>query len=201
MTKEAKQKRKRTCLGVFAGAHGVKGHAKVKTYTENPESITAYGPLETEDGKRQFTFTILGFPKPGLLLVTAPEIKSREDAVALSGVTLFVDRHRLPPTEDDDEFYLDDLVGLRAVDENGGPIGHVHGVYNFGAGDLLELADIPDVKGLRLIPFTKVNIPIIDLTAGMITVRREAIDLGEDENETKSESPDGEPHEPGRNAE
>ena len=165
----------RACLGAFAGAHGVKGDAKIKTFTQTPEGVAAYGPAETEDGKRRFTLTIVKVLKDDLVIARAPEIASREDAEALKGARLYVDRSALP-APDEDEFYLDDLVGLQALDESDAPMGVVKAVYNFGAGDVLELKDIPGVNGVRLVPFTKEAVPSVDLAAGRVTVARAAIE-------------------------
>ncbi len=41
--------------------------------------------------------------------------------------------------EDEDEFYLADLVGLEVRDETGAKTGTVSAVHNFGAGDILEI--------------------------------------------------------------
>ncbi len=174
--KDISTPKKRACLGAFAGAHGVKGHAKLKSFTEQPKDIAAYGTLETEDGSRSFTLTILRELKPNLFLVSAPEIASREDAASLAGVKLYIDRTSLPaPAEE--EFYIDDLVGLTASDETGAPLGKVKAVFNFGAGDLIELGGIPGIKGVRLVSFTRENVPHIDLGHGVITVLRQAIDI------------------------
>lgn len=167
--------RKRICLGAFAGAHGVKGDVLIKAFTETPKNIAAYGPVETEDGKRSFTVQVLRDHKPGIVIVRAPEIASREDAAALKGVRLYVDRTALP-APDEDEFYLDDLIGLRAADETGADAGHVVAVHNFGAGDLIELGDIPGVAGARIIAFTKDAVPGVDLPGGRITITRTAIE-------------------------
>jgi len=112
--------------------------------------------------------------------VRAPEIKTREDAEALKGQRLYVARAALPEP-DEDEFYLDDLVGLNAFDETGASLGTVKAVFNFGADDLLELGDIPGVKGVRLVPFTKAAVPEIRMTEGRISVARAALsdDTGE----------------------
>lgn len=167
-------KTKRICLGAFAGAHGVKGDAKVKSFTEHPESIAAYGPVETEDGERRFTFELVRVLKPGLVLVRAPEIQSREDAAALSGTRLYIDRARLPEPQED-EFYLDDLVGLAAFDESGAELGSVSAVYNFGAGDILELKDVPGRKGTVMIPFLRATVPQVDIAAGRLAIAAEAL--------------------------
>ncbi len=168
----------RICLGAFAGAHGVRGEAKVKCFTEDPSNIAAYGPVETEDGKRQFTLTVIRNLKADFVLVRAPEIHSREDAEILKGARFYVDRDKLP-APDEDEFYLNDLVGLEAVDEEGAPLGAVNAVYNFGAGDVIELMGIPGLNGMRLVRFTKENVPSVDVTGGKITVRRAAVVVDE----------------------
>lgn len=136
----------RICLGAFAGAHGVKGETKVKTFTAAPENIAAYGPVTSEDGKRRFTLKFLRALKPGLALVTAPEIASREDAEALKGVKFYVAREALPAASED-EFYIEDLVGLAAFTEGGAPLGAVVAVHNFGAGDIVEIARAPEGDG------------------------------------------------------
>jgi 16S rRNA processing protein RimM len=165
---------KRICLGAFAGAHGVKGDAKIKSFTQEPKNIAAYGVVETEDRARKFTLKLKKILNDGIALVSAPEIASREDAESLKGVRFYVHRNVLPKPEDD-EFYLDDLVGLAAFDETGAPMGAVKAVYNFGADDLLELGDIPGVKGVRLVPFTKANVPVIELAESRLTVLREVL--------------------------
>ena len=176
----SENKKTRACLGAFAGAHGVKGEAKIKTFTAAPEKIDAYGPVESEDGARKFTLKFVRVLKPDLVLIRAPEIQSREDAESLKGVRLYVDRQKLP-APDEEEFYLDDLVGLSAIDETGDAMGVVSAVYDFGAGELLELKDIPGINGVRLVPFTKKDAPAIDVKAGLITIRRDAIEIGDSE--------------------
>jgi len=165
----------RVRLGAFAGAHGVKGAAQIRTFTERPENIGEYGPVETEDGARRFTLTVIRTLKPGLVLATAPEIKNREDALSLKGQQLFIDRDRLPAPEDD-AFYVEDLIGLAARDENGEPLGRIKAVHNFGGGDILELHGVPAIKDGRLIPFTRENAPTIDLEAGFIVIMKAALE-------------------------
>jgi 16S rRNA processing protein RimM len=165
----------RICIGAFAGAHGVKGEAKVKTFTEEEKSIAAYGPVETEDGAQRFTLKFVRIAKPGLAVVCAPEIRSREAAQSLAGTRLYVDRSVLPRSDDEDEFYLEDLVGLTARDDDGAPMGQVSAVHNFGAGDILELKSVPGRKTPLLIPFTKATTPIVDIDAGHIVIARAAL--------------------------
>ncbi len=158
---------RRVCLGAFAGAHGVKGAARVRAFTASEDGVCAYGPVESEDGGRRFTLDFIRVLKPGLGVVTAPEIASREDAEALAGVRFYVPRAALPLAGDDD-FYMEDLVGLAVVGANGEPQGRIAGVHNFGAGDILEIAGRPGGEGALFAPFTRAAFPVIDLDRGLI---------------------------------
>lgn len=166
----------RVCLGAFAGAHGVRGDVLIKAFTQAPGDVVAYGPVETEDGSATFTLAFVRDAKPGFIVARAREITSREDALALKGERFYVHREALPATGDEDEYYVEDLVGLEAMDEAGNPAGHVSAVHNFGAGDLVELKDIPGVRGARIIAFTRANIPEIDIDAARIKVARAALE-------------------------
>lgn len=161
---------RRICVGAFAGAHGVQGAAKIKTFTAVEKDVAAYGVVESEDGARRFTLKVSRVMKPGLVLVSAPEIAHREDAIGLAGTKLFVPRDRLPAIEATDEYYMEDLIGLTASTETGAPAGQVKAVHNFGAGDIIELSGISGRKGSVMVPFTMAATPTLDLANGQITV-------------------------------
>ena len=46
------------CLGAIAGAWGVQGAVRLKSFCADPAAIAGYGPLLTEDG-RSFGVTLL----------------------------------------------------------------------------------------------------------------------------------------------
>ena len=155
-------------VGQFAGAHGVRGEFKLRSFTEAPHDLAAYGPLRADDG-RQLTPRLLREVKPGLFVARAPEIAAREDCEAWAGETLSVPRAALPPPEED-EFYLEDLTGLRARAPDGAPAGRVKAVANHGAGDLIEIEGVPGRKGIVVIGFTREEVPEVDLEGGTLTV-------------------------------
>lgn len=166
--------KKRICLGAFAGAHGVKGDFKIKTFTEEPKDVAKYGPLESEDGTRSFSIKVAKVLGPNIVLARAPEVKTREEATSLSSTRLYVERDRLPKAQED-EFYLEDLVGLEVIHADGTKTGVVVGVHNFGAGDILEIKNVPGRKGSVLIAFTMVNFPEIRLKAAQIIAADDAL--------------------------
>lgn len=149
------------CVASVATAHGVRGALKLRCYTEDPESVAAYGPVFDAGGRELFRLTVIGRTKGGVI-AKAEGIEDRDAAEALRGLDLYVPRDRLPAT-DEDEFYVSDLVGMEAVGQDGSVQGRIVAVHNFGAGDLIEVQ--PGEGDSRLIPFTREAVPEIDLVA------------------------------------
>ena len=158
----------RLCLGAIAGAHGVRGDVRLKTFTEDPLDIAAYGPLSSEDGKRQFEIRKLREAKDHVV-ATVSGIATREEAIALKGTRLYVDRDRLPEPEDEDTWYHADLIGLEARLEDGSVLGEIQAVYDYGAGDLLEIV-LTAGGAPVLVPFTMETVPEVDISTGAVTV-------------------------------
>ncbi len=156
---------RRVCLGVITGAHGVRGLVRVKSFTEVPEDVAAYGPLSDEDGARVLTLFVTGRSKDALL-ARVEGVVDRDQALALKGTRLYVPRDVLPALDEEQTFYHADLLGLAAEDPEGRPLGRVVAVHNFGAGDILEL----DGEGRRLVPFTRQAVPVVDLDGGRLVV-------------------------------
>lgn len=147
------------CVAAVAAAHGIRGAFRLKSFTEHPEDVAAYGPVFDQGGKRLFVLDIIG-PAKGGVIVKAEGISDRNAAEALRGMELFVPRSALPDT-DDDEFYYGDLEGLDVFHIDGDRIGTVERIVNHGAGDLIEITD--DRGKAHLIPFDKASVPVIDL--------------------------------------
>lgn len=175
-------------MAVIGAAHGLKGEVRVKSFAADPLSLGGYGPLQARDG-RQFEIAALrpaGSAKDAMLVVRFKGIDDRTAAEALNGLALFVPRERLPETDDEDEFYHADLVGLAVRDGEGRGIGSVTAVENFGGGDLLEVVH----EGRRgvLIPFTRAAVPAIDVKGGFVTVDPAAAGLVEPEPDEGAEA-------------
>lgn len=79
---------------------------------------------------------------------------------------LYVPRAALPEPEED-EFYHADLLGLVAERAGGESLGRVTAIYDFGAGDLLEITLAADGRTV-LVPFTREAVPEIDPGGGRL---------------------------------
>lgn len=195
----------KVCLGAVAGAHGVRGEVRIKPFTERPDGVAAYGPVETEDG-RVFAIRVTK-PVKGGVAARLEGVASREAAAALKGQRLYVPRARLgePEADEDGEeaWYHADLIGCAVVGEDGTEIGTVQAVHDFGAGDLLEVlradargSGVPraGARGSVLVPFTRAECPKVDIAARRIVCVPPAGLLDEDEeggDDAEREAEDG----------
>jgi len=172
-------------MAVIGVPHGVKGELRVKTFTADPLALGDYGPLTSEDGR---TFTVAAIrPAKNIVVVRFKEVTTREQAEAVNGVALYVDRSVLPDEElDEEEFFHADLIGLEIRDETGAKIGKVIAIQNFGGGDILEA----NLSGRRsvMIPFTLAAIPEVSVSGGYIRIDSVAAGLVDDEDEEEGEA-------------
>lgn len=159
----------RIVVGALAGAFGVRGEVRLKSFCAEPAAITGYAPLYTAEGRAFAVVRVTG-QAPGALTARLDGVSTREQADALRGVELYADRARLPPLPPD-EFYHADLIGLPVQDPGGAPLGVVRAVLNHGAGDILEVAGLKEGRAaVLLIPFTQAAVPLVDLAARRVVV-------------------------------
>lgn len=160
----------KVCVGQITGAHGVRGLVKVKPFTAAPEDLTAYGPVSDETGARRLALQLLSWAKDQWI-ARVEGVADRDAADALRGLRLYVDRAALPEAEED-EFYHADLIGLAAVLADGSSFGTVRAVFDFGAGEFLEIARPgPGPGGAAvMVPFTRAAVPVVDIAGRRVVI-------------------------------
>ena len=122
-------------MGAIAGAHGIRGGLRVKSFCENPTDIAAYGPLFLLDGTQLTPQNIQAGPK-GMLLLTVKEITDRTAAEQLAHTPLYVPKQAIP-LEEGETLYAD-IIG-RPVQFEGKKIGTVVDIFSNGAQDVLDI--------------------------------------------------------------
>ena len=161
----------KVCVGVITGTRGLKGDLRIKSFTDDPAGVGAYGPVSDEN-------RVAGFPAAGdrgevkgQVIARADGVNDRDAAEALKGVQLYVPREALPAAGED-EYYHADLIGLTVVRidaaEGDPPVGKVKAIFDFGAGDVFEV-ECPEGRTV-LLPFNSEVVPEIDLKAGRLVV-------------------------------
>jgi 16S rRNA processing protein RimM len=157
----------RVLVGEIGAAQGLKGEVRLRSYTQEPADIAAYGPLQDEAGTRIFEIERVRVT-PKALIARIKGVTTREGAEALNRTKLYLPRAALPEREEG-EWYVADLIGLAAVGADGASLGTVVAVHNFGASDIVEIAP-EDGAPTLLVAFTDANVPEVDIEAGRIVV-------------------------------
>jgi 16S rRNA processing protein RimM len=132
-------------VGRVRHAHGIKGELVIEPLTDAPDAIFA-------SGRRLFAGTVDGDPSPDRRalhvagsrpfkegwIVKFAEIVDRTEAERWRQRYLLAPRDELTPPADG-EVYVHDLVGMRALLENGETVGEIVGTYELPQGLMLEL--------------------------------------------------------------
>lgn len=161
-------------IGFIRGAHALKGHVVVHVFSDNEDALTEYGPVYNADQSQQFDIQVTG-DKGGDFLCLVNNIRDRNGSEALRGTKLYIPEDALPEP-DEDEFYIKDLIGLTALDEQGTVLGKVVNVADFVHHDALDIEFIHnginplESKQNEYILFTKQNVPVLNIAAGTVTV-------------------------------
>lgn len=156
----------KVCLGVITGAHGVSGEVRVQSFTERAADVVAYGPLTDEAGSRRLALKLMGETR-GQLIARIRGVEDRNAAESLRGLRLFVKRAALPALGAE-EYYRGDLLGLRCELGDGSAYGLVKAIYNFGAGDVIEVERPGGVS--VLLSFSRAVVPVVDLEGRRLVV-------------------------------
>ena len=101
-------------------------------------------------------------------LIKFEGIDSINDLLPYKGKLIFTDEETIRENLQEDEFLIDELVGLGVYDTDGKELGFVVGVSNNGASDLLSVKT--KTKNVCLIPFVKAIVTGVNLKEKKITI-------------------------------
>lgn len=170
-------------LGRVLDAWGVKGWVKVLSHSSDAQALLAARRWFLQPPTPPFDRSFTAFS--GVVAVPVLEIKPHGDALvaqceglvdrssaeALKGARILVSRSEFPSTQDPDEFYWVDLLGLSVVNREGLNLGTVRDLMPTGPHSVLVIAYEADGKQAeRLIPFVSAYVDKVDKAAGVITV-------------------------------
>jgi 16S rRNA processing protein RimM len=102
----------------------------------------------------------------GILLVRFEGVNDRDHAEELRGTMLVIDSADIAPSEDPDEFYDHQLIGLAVLTPDGERVGEVSDVLHHGQDLLVIRRGKIDVY----VPFVKALVPTVDLDKGILVV-------------------------------
>jgi 16S rRNA processing protein RimM len=156
-------------LGRVLGAFGIRGEAKLESWTQPRSAIFRYQPWIVRDpqGRERELSGVLGRESGKFLIATWPDVSDRDVIEAMRGTEIYVPRSALPPPNPG-EYYWVDLEGLRVVTVDGVALGTVTHLFSTGANDVLV---VRDDERERMIPFLQPQyVTSVDFESGVVTV-------------------------------
>lgn len=126
-------------LGVVIGAHGVRGELRVKLHNPGSEVLDRRKSIVLREGAATTEHRVTARRRhQDLVLLTIDGCDDRDAAIALRGREVCIPRDQLPQLAPG-EYYLLDLVGLRAQRPDGQSIGTVESVIPYPTADALRV--------------------------------------------------------------
>lgn len=156
-------------VGKILNFHGIKGEAKVG-FTKNQEDF--FCSLDKVFVKKEHDYVPLKIVSSrlhkNLALVKFDGINSIDALLPYKGAFLYVQEDTIRENLEEDEFLIDELVGLEIFDIEGKKQGFVVGVSNNGANDLLSVKT--NAKKIVLIPFVKAIVTDVSIKDKKIVI-------------------------------
>lgn len=152
-------------LATIVATKGLKGEVKLKSFTEDPLAITEYDVFDEQNSHYIITNAYL---HKNIVVAKIKGIDSIDDAEKLINKSLYTLRESLPTLEEEDSYYHVDLIGLDVVTTKNEHFGKITAVFDFGAGDILEI--LKDNKEKVFISFTKKNVLEVNLAKNYVKI-------------------------------
>jgi 16S rRNA processing protein RimM len=153
-------------IGRLRSAHGIRGEITLEPWTDFPERIKKGSHLFLGDEHQEVIVTAVR-GKNKLLILSLQGYDVRESVNVLRNNVVYTRTSSLP-TLPKGQYYHHQLIGLRAVDENGSDIGTIREILETGANDVLVIAT---PGGELLAPMIKEVVLSVDLEAGLARLK------------------------------
>ena len=159
-------------VGEIVRPQGVRGEAKVRPYAANPADFLTWKTLYLKDaaGYRPVGSSCSRV-HDGFVYLTLEGSQSPDDVEKMRGAELYIDRAHAAPLQEG-EYYVSDLLGCEAVDENGNVIGTLIDVLQYGTVDTYVFRTI---KGSLMAPALEKVFPQTDIEGKKILVDSERL--------------------------
>ena len=157
-------------IGRISKPHGVKGEIRIEYFNpDNPQFFSHYQMIFLQGDEISLSpYRVLSVrPHKRFILAQLEGIRTRAEAEQLRGRKVLIDPTELPHPEAD-EYYWQDILGMRVVSEKGKEVGTVTEIVPTGSNDVYVVQ-----KGAQefLIPATKDVIMNIDIQARTMIIR------------------------------
>lgn len=123
-------------IGKIVGTHGIRGEMRVECWANSPDFLKKFKTMYLDGGKTALSVSCR--PHKNIALLTVKGVGSIEEADALRGKVLYIDRDDVRLGEG--EHFVQDIIGLAVTDADTGEVyGKVKDVLKTGSNDVYEM--------------------------------------------------------------
>jgi 16S rRNA processing protein RimM len=153
-------------LGEIVAPFGLRGEVKLLAQTDFPDRVATHATLYL--GPKHQPYALLETrPHGGVILLRFDGIDDLTAAEKLRGLIVCIPQAEAAPLAED-QYYIHDLIGLRAIHINGTELGTVMDVFVGSGQELLAIRRAG--RQNVLVPLVKALVPAIDLTDRTVTI-------------------------------
>ncbi len=158
-------------VGKILNFHGIQGEAKVGFSKGRQDFFLSLKKVFVKKDNNYIPLNILNIRiSKTFAIVKFDGINSINDIVEFKNCLIFTQEKEIRERLDEDEFLIDELVGLEVFDCDDKKVGFVVGVSNNGANDLLS---VKTKSGrISLIPFVKAIVTSVDIKGKKVIINK-----------------------------
>lgn len=156
-------------VGKILNFHGIQGEAKIGFSKNQHEFLQTLKKVFVKVGDEyaELVVSSVRFNKT-FALMKFKGINSIEQLIPYKTCLLFVEEQTIRQNLEEDEFLIDELVGMKVFDEADNELAVVVGVSNNGASDLISVKS--PTKQISMIPFVKELVLSVNVKSKKIVV-------------------------------
>jgi 16S rRNA processing protein RimM len=159
----------RLTVGRIGGTHGVRGDVKMRLLTDDPENLLSIETVYLGDRDTPVTLENIRLTNEGAI-IKLEGTETPEEGSLLSGLSVKISGADARPLEEG-EYFLFQIIGLKAYLEDGSLFGTVVDLIETGAHDVLVIGERPDESGEVMVPNHPDFVPEIKPAEGRLVVR------------------------------
>lgn len=159
-----------TSIGKILNFHGIKGEVKIGF--SNQELIKNIKVVFIDKNKEKIPLNVssVRFHKT-FAIVKFREFNSINDVIEFKGKNIYLSKNTVINSLSENEFLIDDLIGLKAFDNEENYIGEITEIRENIAHDILCIKTPDENKDLVLVPFVSELVPIVDINKKIVIIK------------------------------
>lgn len=155
-------------IGQIVAVFGIHGELKVMSQTDIPNRFARLRSVYLGPDHQRYRLTKFRPYRSDMLVISLAGIETANEAEALIGQALMIPLAELPELPPD-QYYIHDLIGLRAETPGGQVLGSVVDILATGGNDVYIIREAGSGRDV-LVPAVKDVVKRVDIAAGVLVI-------------------------------